>query len=57
VRGPLVERFKELRDATLMEKIPVTILLFCLFAMGIMPGWIIDLVNGAVHPIYNNLMR
>ncbi len=57
VSGPLVERFKELRDATLMEKIPVTILLFCLFAMGIMPGWIIDLVNGAVHPIYNNLMR
>lgn len=57
VGGPLVERFKHLRDASLMEKIPVTILLFCLFAMGIMPGWIIDLVNGAVHPIYNNLMR
>jgi hypothetical protein len=25
--------------------------------MGILSGWIVDLVNGAVHPIYNNLMR
>ncbi|MEN8189303.1 MAG: NADH-quinone oxidoreductase subunit M [Thermodesulfobacteriota bacterium] len=57
VGGPVSDRFKELSDASLMEKVPVTILLFCLFGMGIMPGWIIDLVNSAVHPIYNNLMR
>ncbi len=57
VNGPISLRFKELTDASLLEKVPVTILLFCLFGMGILPGWIIDLVNGAVHPIYNNLMR
>ncbi len=57
VNGPIKYHFKELTDATALEKIPVTILLFCLFGMGILPGWIIDLVNGAVHPIYNNLMR
>ncbi len=57
VNGPVSYRFQELTDATIIEKVPVTILLFCLFGMGILPGWIIALVNGAVHPIYNNLMR
>jgi NADH-quinone oxidoreductase subunit M len=57
VNGPIAEHYKTLTDASLLEKVPVTILLFCLFAMGILPGWIVDLVNGAVHPIYNNLMR
>ncbi len=57
VNGPIAYHFKTLSDATILEKVPVTILLFCLFGMGILPGWIIDLVNGAVNPIYNNLMR
>jgi NADH-quinone oxidoreductase subunit M len=57
VNGPIPYCFKGLTDASLLEKVPVTILLFCLFGMGILPGWIVDLVNGAVHPIYNNLMR
>ncbi|MDU9048354.1 MAG: NADH-quinone oxidoreductase subunit M [Candidatus Electrothrix sp. Rat3] len=57
VNGPIKEQFATLTDASLLEKVPVTILLFCLFAMGILPGWIVELVNNAVHPIYNNLMR
>ena len=57
VNGPIKEQFATLTDASLLEKIPVTILLICLFGMGILPGWIVDLVNNAVHPIYNNLMR
>jgi NADH-quinone oxidoreductase subunit M len=57
VGGPVIERFATLTDASPLEKIPVTILLFCLFGMGMLPGWIVNLVNEAVHPIYNNLMR
>jgi len=57
VNGPISYRFRQLTDASLLEKIPVTILLFCLLGMGILPGWIIDLVNAAINPIYNNLMR
>lgn len=57
VNGPIALKYDVLKDATALEKVPVTILLFCLFAMGILPGWIIDLVNEAVYPIYNNLMR
>ncbi len=57
VNGPISEKFKVLSDATFVEKVPVTILVFTLFGMGILPGWIVELVNGAVHPIFNNLMR
>ena len=57
VNGPISPKFAMLSDATTLEKVPVLILLFCLFGMGIMPGWIIELVNGAVNPIFNNLTR
>jgi len=57
VGGPLRQSFAELKDASLVEKIPVGILVFCLFAMGLAPGWIITLLNGAIAPIFNNLHR
>ncbi len=57
VNGPVSPKFTMLTDATTLEKVPVLILVFCLFGMGIMPGWIIELVNGAVNPIFNNLTR
>ncbi len=57
VNGPIKKQFATLTDASLLEKVPVTILLICLFGMGILPGWIVELVNNAVHPIFNNLMR
>ena len=57
VNGPISTKFAMLSDATTLEKVPVLILVFCLFGMGIMPGWIIELVNGAIHPIFNNLTR
>ena len=57
VSGPVGERFATLTDAAPLEKLPVTILVACLFGMGLLPGWIIELVNGAVDPIFNNLMR
>jgi NADH-quinone oxidoreductase subunit M len=57
VHGPIANKYLTLSDARVMEKMPVVILLFCLFGMGILPSWIINLVNGAVNPIFNNLMR
>lgn len=57
VNGPISPKFTMLADATALEKVPVSILLFCLFGMGVLPGWIISLVNGAIHPIFNNLTR
>lgn len=55
--GPLKASLAGIRDATTMEKIPVVILLFTLFAMGLLPGWIVELVNGAIDPIYNKLVQ
>jgi len=57
VNGPVREHFHVLADATLLEKIPVTILVFSLFAMGILPGWIIRLVNGAIDPIFQKVIQ
>jgi len=57
VGGPLRQSFAELKDASLVEKIPVGILVFCLFAMGLAPGWIITLLNDAIAPISNNQHR
>jgi NADH-quinone oxidoreductase subunit M len=54
--GPLRTGFKGLADASPMEKLPVVILLFTLFGMGLMPGWIVELVNGAIDPIYNKVI-
>lgn len=55
--GPLNEKFSHLKDASLIEKVPVIILIFCLFAMGIFPSWIIRIVDTAVYPIFNQVMR
>lgn len=57
VNGPLREQFKHLTDASLMEKLPVIILLFTLFGMGLLPGWIINLVNGAIDPIFQKVVQ
>jgi NADH-quinone oxidoreductase subunit M len=57
VNGPVREHFQVLADATLLEKVPVTILVFSLFAMGILPGWIVKLVNGAIDPIFQKVIQ
>ncbi len=55
--GPLNEKYSDLKDASFIEKLPVIILLFCLFAMGIMPAWIVEIVNEAIVPIFENVNR
>lgn len=55
--GPLDPKYIGIKDCCLVERIPVVILISCLFIMGLMPGWIIKLVDIAVKPIYLNIMR
>ncbi len=57
LHGPLHPTFAALGDATWIEKTPVIILLICLFGMGIMPGWIADLLDQSLQPVFANLMR
>jgi NADH-quinone oxidoreductase subunit M len=44
-------------DATMLEKIPVVLLIACIIAMGVYPGRIAALIDGALAPILNNLNR
>lgn len=55
VNGPLRGTYAVLTDADPLEKVPVMILLFTLFAMGILPGWIVSLVNSAIAPIHQRI--
>lgn len=57
VNGPMREEFRQLPDAGVMEKIPVAILTFTLFGMGLLPGWIVNLVNGAIDPIFHKVLH
>jgi len=57
LHGPLKAEYASLKDATLIEKIPIIILVFCLFGMGIFPGWIANLLDQSLRPIYENLTR
>jgi len=53
--GPLNAKFSGLKDASFVEKVPVVILLFTLFAVGIYPGWIVNIIDGAINPIFNQI--
>ncbi len=57
LNGPLDASFHSLRDATPLEKVPVLLLLICLFGMGILPGWIMRLLDGSLQPLFQQIMR
>lgn len=57
LHGPLPPPLAKLTDATPIEKIPVVLLIICLFGMGMMPGWIADILDQSIQPIFNNLIR
>lgn len=57
LHGPLDEKYNDLTDAVWHEKIAVILLLIGLFGMGLFPGWIADLLDGSVAPLFNNLHR
>jgi len=57
LHGPLDEKYNDLTDAVWHEKIAVIVLLIGLFGMGLFPGWIADLLDGSVAPLFNNLHR
>jgi NADH-quinone oxidoreductase subunit M len=50
--GPLGDpHHAELTDATLVERIPLSILVFLLAFAGIFPGWMIRLISSSLAPI------
>lgn len=58
LNGPLNNpHFEHLPPATLPEKITVVLLVLCLLGMGIFPGWISEMLDTSLTPIFANLSR
>src|SRR5687768_6307901 len=53
--GPLPVQFANLKDAAWNEKAAVIILLAGIFAIGLAPGWLVDLIKPATEVITNRL--
>ncbi len=55
-QGPITNpHFESLTDATLPERFSTGILIFTLAFVGIMPWFFIDLIEGAILPLFNRL--
>ena len=55
--GPRVERFRDVKDATAMEMVPVAALLVAVFVVGIYPAVITDVFSSGVEPIVDSIQR
>jgi NADH-quinone oxidoreductase subunit M len=56
--GPMVNKHHEhITDATFVEKVPLSLLIFLLAFSGMFPGWMIRLVEYSLAPIINQLQR
>ena len=54
--GPLQNpEHAKLTDATFMERVPLTILVFLLAFAGMFPGWMIKLIASSVAPVVARL--
>ncbi len=54
--GPVTdEHYRELKDASLVERIPVVILILTMIVVGIYPKPVVDVINASVVPIAQTL--
>lgn len=54
--GPILNpHHEELTDATLIEKVPLVILIFLLAFAGMFPGWMMRLITYSLGPVLHNL--
>jgi len=54
--GPITNpHFEELQDARVNEWICLAILAFVLIAVGLMPGWLVSIINSGVAPVLDRV--
>ena len=51
--GPRPARWDGLRDASLVDSVPVALLVISIFAVGIYPAWLTDIFRDGLAPIVN----
>ncbi len=52
LHGNMPAKYEALTDANLREKIVVVVLVLCLLLIGIFPGWICDMLDMSIAPIF-----
>ena len=55
--GPQIERFKDVKDATSMEMVPVAALVIAILVVGIYPAVISDVFSSGVEPITDSIQQ
>ncbi|MCQ2106643.1 MAG: NADH-quinone oxidoreductase subunit M [Fibrobacter sp.] len=52
LHGNMPAKYESLTDANCREKIVVVVLVLCLLLIGIFPGWIADMLDQSIAPIF-----
>ena len=55
--GPEVARFRDVKDVTVLEMVPVGALVIAVLAVGIYPAFVSDMFANGVEPIVESLQR
>jgi len=52
LHGPLPQKYESLTDGCFREKLVIVVLVACLLFIGICPGWISDMLDWSIAPIF-----
>ena len=55
LHGNMPAKYETLTDADIREKIVVVFLVLCLLIIGVCPGWIADMLDTSIAPIFNRI--
>ncbi len=57
LHGNMPAKYETLTDACVREKLVVVVLVLCLLLIGIFPGWIADLLDQSIAPIFAKISQ
>ena len=57
LHGEMPAKYETLTDACFREKIVVVLLVICLLVIGVCPGWIADMLDTSIAPIFEKVSQ
>jgi NADH-quinone oxidoreductase subunit M len=55
LHGNMPAKYETLTDACFREKLVVVVLVACLLLIGVFPGWIADMLDQSIAPIFTKI--
>ena len=55
LHGPLPQKYESLTDGCFREKLVIVVLVACLLFIGVCPGWISELLDQSIAPIFEKI--